>query len=656
MKRSASALSLALFSAILLTFSLKLDSPVAAKETWVSIKSNHFFLTGNASEKDIRKVATNLEQFREVFSRLFPRANLNSPVPIKVIVFKDRKSYLPFMPAYQGKVNEVAGYFQPGSDVNYITLTAELGQENPFSTIFHEFVHSLTNDNTYSAPVWFSEGLAEFYSTFDVTDGEKKVWLGKPISHHVFQLRESKFLPLQRLFAIDHGAPEYNERDKKGVFYAQSWALVHFLLLGNNSQRQQQFIKYLDLLANGAPVDESFKQAFQTDFATMEKELKNYIGRSSYPVQTFTFGEKLQFNATMESAPITEAEWNYHLGDLVLHLNRVDSEQYLKKAIQLDPNLAVAHASLGIAQMRGQRFTEAKQSLERAATTGSQNHMVHYYYAYILSREGMNENNYVSQYEPELAQKMREHLKKAITIAPGFPESYNLLAFVNMVTGEDLEESSKLLRRAISLSPGRQDFVFMLAQIQMRQQKYDEARKMLEPVAQNAPEPQLRQRAQSLLDSIKSVTERLQQFKAETEAANAQRIASSEGNPLGEKTAGEKAAGERTVGEKATDEKPRIILRRRLDGEKARGMLSEIQCSEKGMTVVVKAGDRTFKFNTSTPERVQFITFTQDVSQSITCGKINPQKSVVITYRGSTDARSPFDGELIAVEFVKPEQ
>ncbi len=630
--------ALCLFLISLITFSSRFDSHVAARESWTGVKSKHFFLTGNAGEKDIRKVATNLEQFREVFARLFPRANLNSPVPIKVIVFKDRKSFLPFMPAYQGKVNEVAGYFQSGPDVNYITLTAELGQESPFSTIFHEYVHSLTNDNTYSAPPWFSEGLAEFYSTFDVTDGEKKVWLGKPISHHVYLLRENKFLPLSRLFAVDHGSPEYNERDKKGVFYAQSWALVHYLLLGNNAQRQPQFTKYLEMLAKGVPVDESFKQAFQTDFATMEKELKNYIGRNSYPVQTFTFGERLQFDGMMESAPISEAEWNFHLGDLVLHLNRQDCEQYLKKAIQLDPNLAAAHASLGIAQMRGQRFADAKQSLERAVATGSENHMAHYYYAYTLSREGMDGNNFISGYAPELAGKMREHLKKAIKISPGFPESYNLLAFVNMITGEELDESANLLRRAISLSPGRHDFVFMLAQIQMRSEKYDEARKMLEPLAQNAPEPQLRQRAQSLLESIKSITERMEQFKAANETANARRAAAIESEG------------------KENDERPRIILRRRFEGEKARGLLTEIQCSEKGMTLVLRDGERTLKFNTSAPERLEFVSFTPDINQSINCGKLNPAKPVVVTYRSSTDANSPFNGEPIAVEFVKPEE
>ena len=54
------------------------------------MRSKHFLLVGNASERDIRKVATKLEQFRDVFARLFPKANLNSPVPITVIVFKNR--------------------------------------------------------------------------------------------------------------------------------------------------------------------------------------------------------------------------------------------------------------------------------------------------------------------------------------------------------------------------------------------------------------------------------------------------------------------------------------------------------------------------------------------------------------------------------------
>src|SRR5712664_1903722 len=127
------------FAVAFLALALINHSTVQAKDNWTSVRSQNFQLVGNASEKDIRLVANRLEQFRSVFALLFPTTKLTSPVPTTVIVFKSDGSYKPF------KVNQnVAGYFQPGEDVNYITLTAETAsEEHPFRTIFHEYVHLL---------------------------------------------------------------------------------------------------------------------------------------------------------------------------------------------------------------------------------------------------------------------------------------------------------------------------------------------------------------------------------------------------------------------------------------------------------------------------------------------------------------------------------
>ena len=97
----------------------------AAKDVWTGVRSQNFFLVGNASEKEIRQVATRLEQFRHVFTQLFPKATFNTPVPTTVVVFKNDSAYKPFKPVVDGKVSEVAGYFQSSDDVNYITLTPE---------------------------------------------------------------------------------------------------------------------------------------------------------------------------------------------------------------------------------------------------------------------------------------------------------------------------------------------------------------------------------------------------------------------------------------------------------------------------------------------------------------------------------------------------
>ena len=214
------AFSLAVSLCLLLVVSQ--HTPVAAKDTWVSVRTKNFLMIGNASEKDIRNVALKLEQFREAFTNIFPNIKFNTPVPTTVVVFKSDSAYAPFKPNAN-----VAGYFQPGPDVNYITLTTEVrGEQDPFKVIFHEYTHLLVNNTFSNAPLWFNEGLAEYYSTFSITD-DQKVQLGLLIRNHIFQLRENKMLPLKTLFAVDEKSPYYNERNKQSIFYAQSWALMH---------------------------------------------------------------------------------------------------------------------------------------------------------------------------------------------------------------------------------------------------------------------------------------------------------------------------------------------------------------------------------------------------------------------------------------------
>ncbi|HEX8723719.1 MAG TPA: DUF1570 domain-containing protein, partial [Pyrinomonadaceae bacterium] len=207
----------------------------AAKDTWTSVRSQNFFLVGNAPEKEIRQVATRLEQFREVFTRLFPGVTFNTPVPTTVVVFKSDSSYKPFKPVADGKTVAVAGYFQPGEDVNYITLTTERGAESPFSTIYHEYVHLLVENSLGrgAVPAWFNEGLAEYYSTFAVED-DRKVHLGLLIDHHIYRLREQKLMPLAQLFAVTQYSLDRNKHETRGLFYAEAWALMHYLILGND--------------------------------------------------------------------------------------------------------------------------------------------------------------------------------------------------------------------------------------------------------------------------------------------------------------------------------------------------------------------------------------------------------------------------------------
>src|SRR5207253_1042881 len=320
---------------------------------------------------------------------------------------------------------------------------------------------------------------------------------------HLETLRSGKLYPLRQLFAVDSYSPEYNEGSKRGMFYAESWALVHYLILGNGGQRTPQLGKFIQLSSANMTVDEAVKQAFQMDVEGLQKELKSYIEGHTFRMQIATFERKLEFENEMSSNPLTEAEAQGYLGDLLLHTNQLkDAEPRLQQALQLDPKLAMAQASLGIVKMRQGQFSEAKKNLQEAVSGSSNNYLAHYYYAYVISRESMDSANMVRSYSPEDAATMRAELKKAIELKPDFPESYSLLAFVNVVTGEELDESIELLKRALMLSPGRQDISLHLAQIYFRQQKFDLAQQTLEPL-HNAKDRRLQQQADMLLASVK---------------------------------------------------------------------------------------------------------------------------------------------------------
>jgi tetratricopeptide (TPR) repeat protein len=635
----------------------------AAKETWTSVRSQNFFLVGNASEKEIRQVATRLEQFRDVFTKLFTKVNFNMPVPTTVVVFKNDGAYKPFKPLADGKTVEVAGYFQSGDDVNYITLTPERagGAENPYGTIYHEYTHLLVNNSLGpgQAPPWFNEGLAEYYSTFAVED-DRKVHLGRLIDYHILLLRDQKMMPLSQLFAVTHYSLERNKHNVRSLFYAESWALVHYLILGNDGKRQPQLLEFLSLTKKGVPTDEAFKRAFQTDTATMEKELQKYVHANTFMSRVMTFPRKLEFDSQMTAAPLTDAQAEAYLGDLLLHIDRADdASARLQHALDLDATLVMARTSLGMARLRQKRDAEAIVHLREAAAASTNNYLAHYYYAYALSRQGAVEGGLVSGYPPDRAREMRSALRKAISLRPDFPESYYLLAWVHLVTGESIAEGVQLIRQAVALAPGNQHYALVLAQLYLRQDKVEEARQTAELLTREGTDPGLRATAQSVLAAINNYEEQLKKYKAAQETherGGEPRLVVRDEDGKDEDGKEDDPKPHKSDDEKVAEAFAQAIgdaLRKPQHGEtRVRAVLTRVECGPKGLVFVLKAGERTLRLTATGFGGLHLVNFNQEADGQLTCGARKAETPSVVTYRAAADARAKADGTLVALEFV----
>jgi thioredoxin-like negative regulator of GroEL len=632
----------------------------SAKDEWIQVRSKNFYLIGNAPEKEIRKVATRLEQFRETFRLLFQTANLTASIPTNVVVFKSDSAYKPFKPKRaDGKTdNFIAGYFQPGEDVNYITLSTEGEDADTFGTIFHEYVHFIidTNFGKSEVPPWFNEGLAEYYQTFSIEE-DQKVKLGLPQSEHLALLSQTKFIPLDTLFKISNYALHQNGAHSRSIFYAESWALIHYLLL---NKKGANLDKFLALLLKDVPAERAFQEAFQMGYADMEKLLRKYVEQSTYQYVYITFKNKLTFETEMQASPLSEAESNAYLGDLLYHTNRADdAELYLRNALNLKPDSSMANTTLGMVKIRQRKYDEAKACLEKAISQDQKNHHAFYRYAYLLSRENRDEFGYVNAYPDDRIAKMRELLKKAIALKPSYTESYELLAFVNLVNNEQLDESVALLKTALKYQPGSQRYAVRIAEILARQNKFADALAIAEKIARTADEPEIKSQAEKLqqqLSQQKDIYERNADARKAFDAMAA-RSGGGNGQPVLIRRSGETQPSPEEMKKVREEYAMRSInesLRKPAEGEtRVLGYILKVTCKGKSITYSIKTDTESFTLTSKDFQALALTAFVpEDEVSEVGCDAKLEAIRTVLTYKPAADSKSSTRGELVAVELV----
>lgn len=597
-----------------------LASTAEAKDKWINVRTKNFNIVSNASENDTREVALKLEQFVYVFSKIF-NTKTTADVPVTVVVFKDDGSFKPFKPLYNGKPANIAGYFQRGEDENIITLNVSGNALRPLAIIFHEYTHLLTSYTTRRWPSWLMEGIAEFYSSFEVK--KNKVTLGAPIDHHVFLLRENKFLPLQTLFNVERNSPEYNERSKQGIFYAESWAFVHYLMLSNQSARQKQLNQFIKSLEAGKSVDQAFKEVFQTDYATMEKELRRYISNDTYTAVVYTLDD-IQSSTAVDIRPLSDAEVQSYLGTLLMRSNRLEeAESYFKQAIALDPTLARSYEGLGFIAIRRNKFDEAREHLKQAVSRDSKNHLTHYYYAVSL-QQGVSRSDGLN---PETTKKIIEELRTTVNLMPGFAPAYSMLGFMLMASDGDMAEAARIMKAAIRLAPQNRHLAITLAQIQLRMEDYGEAKKTLEPLLTDDSDSAWKSQAKSLLDMIERYT-----------ATRTGEPESKDEKPISQETQAQEKHAPSSGG-----------AIRIADTSTMDGVLTALDCDGDKFALVLKTADKIVRFTVSDMNNLKFFTRDPGFKPTVGCGSINLKATV--HYKPTPSGR--FVGDAVAVEFKK---
>lgn len=596
-----------------------------AHAQWRRIDTPNFVVIGDVSARDLRETAVKFEGFRETLGRVLGERATATAVPTVVVVFQNDRTMAPFRPKFQGKPVDVAGLFIPGRDVHHIALVND-GNAGRMRVVFHEYAHLVTSNSGQPLPVWLREGLAEYYSTFELGRDGREAVIGGLIDDHLARLNDTVLVPLPDLMKVDHQSPLYNEGSRRSVFYAQSWALTHMLLHGE-PRRATNLATYIERVTSGASSTDAWAQAFAG--LNIQQELQNYIRRQLFKAYKYTFSESLsKFDAT--ATPIPPADVQAYLGELLLELDDLDAAAArFSQAMKMDP--ANARAMVGQARLGAARREAAPADLTALPTPADW--FLSYLAGTVAAEMSVRRGGSPS---PADLESVRRFFAAAGAGRGGFPNAVARQATLELrASGEPSAEVADALERARARAPGRHEYALLHAQVLARRREYEKARSVLGPLLTPFyPEP------------IRSAARDLMGYIVQLESPPARGA-----GPGARPPAGGGAAGSATSS--TTDAPPgfRPLFRELKAGEeRVEGTLERIECvTGKGVTFHVTTAEGAFSATAPKFDGVAFITYRSDLTGSISCGPLKEPMRVYLTWRPGVEAGSRL---AVAVEFL----
>lgn len=248
---------------------------------WIEVRSSRFVIVTNSNEKEGRRIAGQFERMRAIFQQAYPQLEDDPDTPVFVLAIKSKEQFRALEPKdYQAsKSLPLHGMFVRVADKNYILMRLDAEAGNPYPVVYHEYTHLFLGQSDKRIPLWLNEGLAEFYQTSEIYDQD--VLLGEPNEQHLMLLRQEKLVPLATLFTVDEKSSYYVEKKKGSIFYAECWALTHYLTLKDYIEKTSKVRQYTTLVNDNVDPVTAATRVFG-DLRQLQRGLDLYIEQRTF--------------------------------------------------------------------------------------------------------------------------------------------------------------------------------------------------------------------------------------------------------------------------------------------------------------------------------------------------------------------------------------
>ncbi len=248
-------------------------------------RSAHYEVSTNDSEPFARMMTFHLELALTEYQRLFPAPRKASPGRrFRAKIFRDRRMYVRYVGELirdRSTAEISGGSYHPVTRELLLTKSGSL--HATLLVLFHEGLHQYFDTLMPTPPMWFSEGVADYFGAARV-EGNRMI-PGAVHPTRIAALRKVLAAPsppdLEKLIKLPPArfmnAGQTNIHLRQAVVgrnYALSWALVHYLV---NADETGILNAYFKTLVAGRTANQAFAAAFQsTDLPALSKSLVTY--------------------------------------------------------------------------------------------------------------------------------------------------------------------------------------------------------------------------------------------------------------------------------------------------------------------------------------------------------------------------------------------
>jgi len=303
-------------------------------------------------------------------------------------------------------------------------------------------------------------------------------------------------------------SPLLNKEDTRGLFFAESWAIVHYLSLDPSVSKQRLLDKYLKAWDETGNAVESARRAFG-NLKDLQTKIENYARQPAF------YSEKRPSSGRISgkdytARPMSQAEALGVQAAFLQHTNHLaEARPMLQEAVRIQPDLAAVHQCMGFDQYSQHNNDGADAEFQQAVKLAPKDFLSLFYLAEILYRR--------SGYGPQSTPQMIAYLDKAIEINPDFAAAG---AFLSVAYRQESATKQKALDAALKaqhLEPATLAYMVDVGDALLALDRGGEARAIGDKIDKSASTPQEKTMAESYARRL-TVYEELTRQKQEQAA------------------------------------------------------------------------------------------------------------------------------------------